>query len=64
MICKQCRKKSPSGHKFCNKKCRNAWKAIHNTPGMKKRAKKRQEDFIMWLAGGNTDHEGNSYPHG
>ena len=29
MICKQCGQKSPSGHKFCNKKCRRAWIKRH-----------------------------------
>ena len=43
MICKQCKKKSQSGHKFCNKKCRKAWVKDHN---MTKKQRERMYDLL------------------
>lgn len=45
MICKQCGKKSESGHKFCNKKCRKAWIKVHNFKGAKTHFTKR--DYLL-----------------
>jgi len=60
MICKECGKKSQSGHKFCNSKCRKAWVKRHNKIYQKKKFKKRNLLALGITGRGVFDYEGNS----